>query len=162
MKNLLLSFSILLCLNSFSQSNYTGLNLEFEHFPNHLSVRISRLNHDCNLYVTSFPANDDPAWPAWNKSRIDSIYKIAEKQFEELVLLFKKISIDKILNGFSLSESVGLDGFTIKLELLNGPNGISVTVWSPDEATDTRKLKEFLDLSQKIGALAKLNPELLK
>ncbi len=160
MKNLLFSFSILLCLNSFCQSNFTGLNLEFIHSNNSLiSIRIYRINHDCNLYVYTMPANDDPSL---KESRIDSTYKITEKQFEELVVLFKKIPIEKILSGFSLSESVGLDGSTIKLELLNGPNGISIKVWSPDESAETRKLKEFLELSQKIVTLAKLNPELLK
>jgi len=120
-------------------SCYSGLRIPY----NEVVINMERNSEEVIVYVHSKPLNDDPKW---KYSKIDTVLFKDVRTFNKLtksVISLDKIDIDK-------AHTIGLDGYTCKIEYGAKGKNKSYRFWSPTSDTKKRGLTEFVNLCEQI------------
>ena len=123
--------------------------------PNqHVSVEFQRFGDDISVHVVSEPMQGQDS--KWDKTKIDSTYKLDKSEFDKIVQAVKQVNCSDIASSLDFT---GLGGSTCKLSFGGISTEISYKVWSPDFDTEKRSLSEFMNACKLILRIANLDPE---
>jgi hypothetical protein len=129
-------------------SYHSGLRIPY----NKVVINIERNNDEAIIYVESKPLNDDPKW---KYSKIDTILFTDVKTLDKLaksITVLDKIDINK-------AHTIGLDGYSCKIEYGAKGKNKSYRFWSPTSNTEKRGLTEFVKLCEQIFEISGLKKQ---
>lgn len=116
-------------------SYYSGLRIPY----NEVIINLERNSEQAIVYVHSKPLNEKPEW---KYSKIDTVLFIDIKIFNKFAK--SAISLDKI--DINKAQTIGLDGYTCKIDYGAKGKNNSYRFWSPTSNTKERGLSEFVNL----------------
>lgn len=159
-QNLIFTITLLSCMAIFAQKaevitgiNYVELDMRFsKRIPfNHANIQIRkkyRPQKHVEAHVVSKPLKDDKAW---EYSKIDTIYNIAQKDFDQIVSLIDNIEIDSIKRGFNVFHHGIQSSLTFGTS-----NPITFSVGNPT----TKMEPNYYEVCEKILSLVGIDPKL--
>ena len=155
---------VLWCFLLFSISTVTGqeyrkeitfVTLEFWHslrIPNHhIKIELKNIRDEVSVDVLAESMSDDKKWNVFNR---DTTFTISKEQYASILLRsvkLKEIDLEK-------ASIRGLDGTTCSLKI-GHMNSISYRFWTPNYATKSRGLEDFLNLVEDILRIAGFDPK---
>ncbi|MGY6649705.1 hypothetical protein [Wenyingzhuangia sp. IMCC45574] len=147
-------FFTLFTHNAFSQiDELSFIKLEVSQslkiVDNKVLITINNRFKDVEVKVYSTDRKED--LKEFDRKYLDTTFNIKISTYKELFKKVKKIDLNEFVQ---YSNSLGLDGYTCRLEFGSGMNSIRLKSFMPSSDTDKRGLGVYFELCKEIAALA--------